>query len=322
MTPHGRIAQLIRSTSLHHALAALGDWWSMLLIREAFIGVRQFDDFQGRLGIPRQTLTNRLRELVQHELFYTKPYQARPVRHEYRLTRKGLDLYPYALLLWKWQRKWGQQSVNPLPDRLEHLSCGKTMEPVFGCSHCRQPVTLHDTEWREGPGTARAPRTVPARGKRHTVSRSVLDEARLYEHGAFIVADRWTHLIIACAYLGVTNFDSFQRELGIAPNILSRRLQLLVEAKLLNKLADASDSRRFQYRLTERSRDLFPISMVLIHWADHWMPNPDGPPMLRYHRSCGERLAPAVMCSACGADLRPWEVRFAYERDVALARSA
>lgn len=316
---HGRIGELIRSTSLHHALAALGDWWSMLLIREAFIGVRTFDDFQGRLAIPRQTLTNRLRELVQHELFYTKPYQARPVRYEYRLTRKGLDLYPYALLLWKWQRKWGQQSVNPLPERLVHLACGKPMEPVFGCSHCRQPVTLHDTEWREGPGTARAPRALPARAKRHTVSRSVRDEARLYEHGAFIVADRWTHLIIASAYLGVTTFDGFQRELGIAPNILSRRLQLLVEAKLLKKLPDASDSRRFQYRLTDRSRDLFPISMVLIHWADHWMPNPDGPPMLRHHRSCGQRLEPAVMCSACGADLKPWEVRFEYEAQPAAA---
>lgn len=320
-TVPGRVAHLIRSTALHRALAALGDWWSVLLIREAFIGARQFDDFQARLNIPRQTLSNRLRELVAHDLLYTKPYQARPVRHEYRLTRKGLELYPYALLLWKWQRRWGQQSVNPLPDRLIHLGCGQAMEPVFGCGHCRQPATIHDIEWHDVPaaaGAAAALRPEPApRAKRHTVSRGVLDDAKLYEHGAFIVSDRWSHLIIASAYLGLTTFDAFQRELGIAPNVLSQRLRLLVDARLLKKLDDAQDSRRFQYRLTDRSRDLFPISMMLITWADRWMPGTAGPPMLRVHRACGQRIEPVVMCSACAATLEPWAVRFEYLRQPA-----
>jgi DNA-binding HxlR family transcriptional regulator len=320
-----RIAQLIGSTSLHRALAALGDWWSVLLIREAFLGVRQFDGFQARLGIPRQTLTNRLRELVANELLYTKPYQARPVRHEYRLTRKGLELYPYALLLWRWQRRWSQASVNPLPERLVHLDCGQPTEPVFGCAHCRQPATIHDVEWREGsqaPAAAARAREGAARSKRHTVSRSVADAAQLAEHGAFIVSDRWTHLIIACGYLGLTTFDGFQRALGIAPNILAQRLRLLVDARLLRKLADAQDSRRFQYRLTERSRDLFPISMMLITWADRWMPSAGGPPMLRVHRGCGQRLLPVVMCSACGGELQPWAVRFEFATHGAAAALA
>ena len=135
----------------------------MLLIREAFVGVRLFSDSQSRLEIPRLTLTNRLRELVLLELLCKRPYQAKPVRFEYRLTLKGLGLYPYALLLWKWQRRWGQQSPNPLPDKLIHTACGDVMEPVFACAHCHEPVGLRDVDWHERPpATVRATRNEAA----------------------------------------------------------------------------------------------------------------------------------------------------------------
>jgi len=324
------ISHQLHATSLSRALPVLGDWWTVLLIREAFVGVRLFSDFQSRLEIPRQTLTNRLRELVAQDLLYKRLYQDRPVRHEYRLTAKGLGLYPYALLLWKWQRRWGQQSPNPLPVRLTHTNCGQTMEPVFGCAHCHQPVGLRDVDWHArapsdasratAPATATATATATAiatataapapRTTRHTVTRAVLDDARLYRHGAFVTADRWTHLILSCAFLGVTTFDGFERELGIAPNTLAQRLRVLVEARLFDKRPDADDSRRFQYRLTDRSRDLFPISMALVQWADAWMPASDGPPMQRVHRGCGHALRGVVMCSACSQPLAPREVRF------------
>ena len=319
MNPTGpepsKIAHQLRATSLNRALLVLGDWWTVMLIREAFVGARLFDDFQSRLAIPRQTLSNRLRGLVEHELFFTKPYQARPVRHEYRLSAKGLDLYPYALLLWRWQRRWGQGASNPLPERLIHKTCGQAFEPVFGCAACRQPVTIREVDWRDLPNARPGPAlrdvdAAPPRATRHTVTRGVLDSARLHQHGASIVADRWTHLILASAYLGVTTFDAFARELGIAPNTLAQRLAMLVDARLLDKRADARDSRRYQYRLTDRSRDVFPISMALIRWADHWLPSREGPPMLRVHRACGQPLHGVVMCSACGQDLQPWEVQF------------
>ena len=308
-----RIARQLRATSLNRALLVLGDWWTVMLIREAFVGMRLFDDFQARLGIPRQTLANRLRELVEQDLLYTKPYQARPVRHEYRLSAKGLDLYPYALLLWRWQRRWGQGGDNPLPEKLIHKSCGKSFEPIFGCAACRAPVTIREVSWQERPGLAAAAdesANVAARATRHTVTRSVLDSTRLHRHGASIIADRWTHLILAAAYLGVTTFDAFERELGIAPNTLAQRLGMLVDARLLAKQSDAQDSRRFQYRLTDRSRDLFPISMALIRWADHWLPSREGAPMLRLHLGCGQPLHGVVMCSVCAEELKPWEVRF------------
>lgn len=315
----GPIARQLRATSLNRALLVLGDWWTVLLLREAFLGVRQFDQFQARLGIPRQTLSKRLRELVAAGLFEPRAYQQRPVRHAYRLTPKGLALYPWALLLWKWQQRWGQQSVSPLPAQLVHRGCGQATTPVFACAHCRQPAVLRELAWHERSEGAAAAAAPPGRATRHTVSRSVQADERLYRHGAFIVADRWTHLILGSAYLGVTTFDGFARELGIAPNILAQRLKLLVDAKLFDKRADAQDARRYQYRLTERSRDLFPISMALVRWADQWLPRPEGPPMRRVHRPCGADFDGLVLCSACGEELRPHDVSFALVPETAVA---
>lgn len=304
----GPIARQLRATSLNRALLVLGDWWTVLLLREAFLGVRLFDDFQRRLAIPRQTLSNRLRELVAAGLFEPRPYQERPPRHEYRLSAKGRALYPWALLLWRWQRRWGQASVSPLPARLRHLRCGQVTEPVFVCAHCRQPTTVRDLVWQERPEGATA-EPLPVRATRHTAPRSLLADEKLYRHGAFIVADRWTHLILGCAYLGVTSFDGFVRELGIAPNILAQRLRVLVDARLFDKRADPHDARRVHYRLTERSRDLFPISMALVRWADTWLPRPEGPPMRRIHKPCGAEFHGLVVCSACGDELLPRDVR-------------
>src|SRR5277367_4683649 len=104
----------IRAASLFRALAGLGDWWSALIVREAFTGTRRFADFQAHLGIARQTLSLRLRELVDNGILYAKPYQQGPLRHEYRLTIKGLDLYGYALMCWKWSRKWGDEADSRL----------------------------------------------------------------------------------------------------------------------------------------------------------------------------------------------------------------
>jgi len=305
------VSQQIRATSLNRALTVLGDWWTVLIVREAFLGSRLFDTFQARLDIPRQTLHNRLRELITHGVLHTRPYQYRPLRHEYRLTPKGLDLYPYALLLWSWQRKWGQNSVNPLPGRLVHRACGQAMEPVFVCGHCREPVLIRDVDYCDGPGAGLEDRA-PPRLKRSTVTKAVLSDPRLYQHNAFIASDRWTHLILASVYLGCNTFEALRGELGIATNILAQRLNWLVDSLMLRKLPDPADGRRYQYRLTERSRDLFPITMALVRWADSWMPHPAGPPMLRFHRTCGHRLDPLVVCSACGEALYPRDVRPEY----------
>jgi DNA-binding HxlR family transcriptional regulator len=88
--------------SMARTLAVIGDRWTLLILRECFLRVRRFDDFQERLGIGRPILTDRLRKLVDHFVLTKVAYQLNPTRYEYRLTPKGLDLYPVVLSIVHW----------------------------------------------------------------------------------------------------------------------------------------------------------------------------------------------------------------------------
>ncbi|HRO02257.1 MAG TPA: helix-turn-helix domain-containing protein, partial [Terricaulis sp.] len=88
--------------SLSRALAVVGDRWTLLVLREAFLRVRRFEDFQARLGIARRVLAARLKHLVEEGVLRKEEYQQRPVRHEYRLTEKGLGLYHALIALVHW----------------------------------------------------------------------------------------------------------------------------------------------------------------------------------------------------------------------------
>jgi len=299
----GRARDRIPASSLIRALTGFGDWWTALILREAFSGTRHFATFQAKLDIPRQTLTNRLREMVENGIFYVKPYQSRPVRHEYRLTAKGLGLYGYALMCWKWSRQWGDDRSAALPTRLIHRSCGQVFEPLFSCGHCRQEVDLGSLDWADGPGMDAPAGPPPARAKRLTVSRDVIAQNNLYQHGAFVMTDRWSHAILVWIFRGHSSFDTFESELGIAPSTLANRLRHLVDARLLARLPDPDDARRYHYRLTERGRDLFPISLMLARWADRWAAQPAGPATLIHHANGDHLLTPVIQCGACRQEL-------------------
>jgi DNA-binding HxlR family transcriptional regulator len=87
----------------------VGEWWSILILRDAFRGVRRFDEFQASLGIARNMLSRRLKRLVEAGLLETRPYSARPPRHEYRLTDKGRDFHPVLMTLMAWGSRWVQR---------------------------------------------------------------------------------------------------------------------------------------------------------------------------------------------------------------------
>lgn len=85
--------------SVARSLSLLGDRWTRLILRNAFLAIRRFDDFQAQLGVTRHILADRLSRLVEAEVLKKVPYQDNPPRHEYRLTEKGRDLYPVLLAL-------------------------------------------------------------------------------------------------------------------------------------------------------------------------------------------------------------------------------
>ena len=143
--------------SIARALDVVGEWWSVLVLREAFLGVRRFDDFAKRLGIARNTLTARLERLVAEGILERRRYSERPERFEYRLTDKGLDLYPVLVALKAWGDRWAVDEAGP-PLVLEHKGCGQLSHPHLVCDACGEPVRARDMR----PVTTRTPE--PAAG--------------------------------------------------------------------------------------------------------------------------------------------------------------
>src|SRR5262249_36142349 len=122
-----------------------------------------------------------------------------------------------------------------------------------------------------------------------------------------VVGERWTLLILRDAFLGITRFDGFARKLGIAENVLARRLETLTEAGVLER--PPYQGRRHDYVLTERGRELFPVIVSLMRWGDEHL-SPDGPPALIRHAGCGGGIAAGARCEGCGATVGPDEVEW------------
>ena len=124
--------------SVARTLESIGERWSLLILRDAFYGLRRFDDFQASLGIARNILTKRLAGLVESGVMRREQYQERPPRFEYRLTEKGRDLAPALTALLAWGDKW--ECPEQPPTRLIHTECGSVIQSRAVCSHCGDPI--------------------------------------------------------------------------------------------------------------------------------------------------------------------------------------
>lgn len=129
--------------SLARTLAVIGDRWTLMILRDAFLRVRRFEDFEASLKIARRVLSERLALLVEHGILAKAAYQERPTRYEYRLTEKGLELYPALIALVHWGDKHYAGKDGP-PVLHRHMACGHTFRSVATCSECRREVKARD----------------------------------------------------------------------------------------------------------------------------------------------------------------------------------
>ena len=136
--------------SIARALDVVGEWWTLLVVRESFRGVRRFDAFIERLGIAPNILTARLRKLVEHGVLEERPYSERPMRVEYRLTPKGRDLYPVIVGAAGLGGRWYAEDGPPV--ELIHVPCDHRADPKLVCGHCGGKLDPRQT------------RAVPSRG--------------------------------------------------------------------------------------------------------------------------------------------------------------
>jgi DNA-binding HxlR family transcriptional regulator len=144
--------------SIAQCLEVVGDWWSPLILRDAMLGVSRFDDFQARLGISRNILTQRLDHLVTHGVLERQPDPGHARRWHYRLTDKGRDLWVVLTAMRQWGDRWAAPGGPPVAMR--HRACGRHATMVATCSECGEPLHPGDVQPEIGPG-ATDPDLVP-----------------------------------------------------------------------------------------------------------------------------------------------------------------
>jgi DNA-binding HxlR family transcriptional regulator len=141
--------------SIARTLDVVGEWWTMLIVRDALLGVTRFDDFHHRLGVARTVLAARLDRLLHAEVMVRQQYCERPPRFEYVLTEKGRDLWPVIAAMMRWGDRWEAGAAGP-PLTLQH-SCGHDLTSPALCNGCGQPVDPDAVTARANLSDARGP---------------------------------------------------------------------------------------------------------------------------------------------------------------------
>jgi DNA-binding HxlR family transcriptional regulator len=136
--------------TMARTMEVFGDSWSILIVRDASFGLTRFDDFHKSLGIARNTLSDRLNRLVDHQVMVKQLYQDNPPRNEYLLTEKGREFYIVLESLRAWGARWtGDGEVE---HTFHHETCGHELETRTVCASCGEDVRLEDTQMRDAPG--------------------------------------------------------------------------------------------------------------------------------------------------------------------------
>ena len=281
-------------------LEIIGDRWSLLVMRDAFLGVRRFEEFRRRTGATPRTLSTRLAALERHGILHRVPAREGARRLEYHLTAKGLGLHPVALCMWNWESRWGGEFG--LPPLLIHRRCGKSLKPQLACVRCDEPVQLAAVTHTRGPGVRHDSlprRSVRRRASLRKAARLGATDKTMF-HSIDTVGDRWTTLLIGALFLGLSRYDDISTVLGIATNILADRLRLLLSAGVIEQRLYSEHPPRHEYHLTPKGLDLFPFMLALHDWGSRWMPQPGGPVVQLQHDTCKAPLRSRPLCGSCG----------------------
>jgi len=137
--------------SVAQALEQVGEWWTLMIVRDALLGVTRFEDFHDRLGISRNILATRLDALVDDGILERQPYSDHPPRHDYVLTAKGRDLWKVMVAVRQWGDRWITGKGHE-PTILVHDRCGKRVTAELQCSACGERLQGRDVHAALGPG--------------------------------------------------------------------------------------------------------------------------------------------------------------------------
>ncbi len=291
------------------AFAITGDAWTQLILREAFYGVRRFGIWRERLGTPRSVLTDRLQKLVAAGLL-SQEQVATGTRKEYRLTEMGLDMFGVAVVQGQWEKVWAQ---SPLQERYAiaffDRETGRRLKPAVLTRAHGVEVKPDKVDWKPGPGLI----IIPPPTSRRRRSAPIETDRPIIDRSTEIMGDYWSWAVLSAAYFRLRRFDEIHAALGVATNILADRLNRLVLQGVLEKRPYQTAPVRFEYRLTEAGRALYPIVLAMHGWSQRWLIEPGEAPLTLVDRASGEAITPVVCDLDSGEPLDPRRIRWELE---------
>lgn len=298
--------------SIFRTADVVGDAWAWLVMREAVLhGIARFAEFQSRLGVPRSTLSARLSQLTAAGLL---AQQHRSQGHEYHLTDSGRDFLGCLLVAMRWGDQWYFRP-DTRPQKGTHLGCGAPLEAVLRCTECRLVLRAREVTTSPGQPVSGPSTSVIKSQKRRRPGLELLERNRpcSIARTLAVTGEWWSGLIVRECFFGTHRFDDFQRRLDIAPNILSGRLQRLVQLDILAKVADDSWAARHEYRLTEKGADLYHIPLAILTWGRRWLGTAESDTSLT-HTRCGSDVRAVLTCGSCAAPIAREDIALA-DRD-------
>ena len=300
------------------AFAVTGDAWTQLILREAFYGARRFSQWRDRLGMPRSVLTDRLNRLVAAGLLEQREARGSATRMEYRLTEMGLDMFGVAVMQGQWERKWAR---SPLQERYAMAfydrETGAKIEPAVFDHEGGRPIEMHHVRWEAGEGLT--PIAPPTSRRRRT--QPIETDRAIIDRSTDIMGDYWSWAVLAAAFFRLRRFDEIHEALGVATNILADRLKTMVLQGVLEKRLYQKAPPRFEYRLTEAGRDLYPMIMAMHGWSERWL-CPDGSPLRLVETDTNEPISAVVCDLATGVKIDPRNIRWEVEAAAPVETSA
>ena len=277
-----------------HALGIIGDEWNLLILRDATGGLRRYSEFLERLPISNAVLSGRLARLTEAGLLDKVAYQDRPVRFEYRLTKRGRDTWPILLSIWAWEAAWVPEHEERLP-AMRHNRCGELFQPLLTCASCGKPVEPRDVHGGFGPsGTWE--RSAPAATTRRRSTAASDPTPGLFPQTMALIGNRWSSALLGAAFLGAHRFKDFEQRLGAPPAMIADRLRTFCDLGVLTATPN--------YRLTAKGRAFFPVVMCTLDWGHRWFRAPEGRALIYRHTECGRIFTPRLACDQCREPLR------------------
>lgn len=302
MTADERVDETAGVSALARALVIVGDAWSVRIVRSLFVGHRSFGGLREALGISDAVLSGRLTGLVEDGVITHPGSDQGARRNDYLLTEAGKDLWRVMVAIRSWDQSWAGADHPDSAIELHHHVCGHATHPVLGCGSCGA-IGLRARDVTPRADEHLLLEVKATRSRRLTRSDGPIDSSR-------VLGDHWSTLVLACALMGDTQFQEFQRHLGISPATLTSRLKDFVDAGILARGSQRAGSKRQVYRLTPSGLDFLPVAAMLNDWSRRWLAADGHSGLALTHNACGSELAPQFTCNSCNGVLERKAVSF------------